>query len=28
MLKSLLEFLEKAADICAEMADYIRVLLG
>jgi predicted phosphate transport protein (TIGR00153 family) len=27
-LKSLLEFLEKAADTCAETADYIRVLLG
>lgn len=28
MLKSLLEFLERAADTCAETADYIRVLLG
>ncbi|MEM2849998.1 MAG: DUF47 family protein [Candidatus Bathyarchaeia archaeon] len=28
MLKSLLEFLEKAADTCAETADYIRILLG
>ncbi len=27
-LKSLLEFLEKAADTCAGTADYIRVLLG
>lgn len=28
MLKSLLEYLERATDICAETADYIRVLLG
>ncbi|MBS7610786.1 DUF47 family protein [Candidatus Bathyarchaeota archaeon] len=28
MLKSLLEFLEKATDTCAETADYIRILLG
>ena len=27
-LKSLLEFLENAADTCAGTADYIRVLLG
>lgn len=28
MLKSLLEFLEKATDTCAETADYIRIILG